>query len=79
MFVHFVMVVLSISLGICDTYLIIIIIIIITIINIWDTLLIIIIMVESSMQATQKVKITGRKEKVLPVKPISWLVSVGSR
>ena len=52
--------ILSISLSICDTY----------IINICDTLLII-IMVESSMQATQKIKKAGRKKKVIPAKPIS--------
>ena len=69
------MVVLSISLSICDTCLIIIVIIIITmsiiiiIMNICDTLLII-IMVKSSMQATQKIKKTGRKKNVIPAKPI---------
>ena len=53
------MVVLSISLSICGTYLIIITIIII---NICDTLLII-IMVKSSMQATQKNQENREEEK----------------
>ena len=61
-------------LGICGTCIIII-------INICDTLLIIIMVNKSSsMQATQKMKKTGReKKKVIPVKVISWLVSVSSR
>ena len=53
--VHFVMVVLFISLSIYDTYLIII-------INICDTLLIT-IMVKSSMQETQKNQENPEKEK----------------
>ena len=72
-YVHFFMVVLLISLSICDTHLVIII-----INNIFDTL-IIIIMVKSTMHSTQKSKKTERKKKVIPVKPISWLVSVSSR
>ena len=64
------MVDLSISLSICDTYLIIM------IISVCDTLFII-IMVKSTMQATQKkTKKTGKKKKVIPVEPISCLVSV---
>ena len=55
-YVHFVMVVLSISLSIYDTYLIII------VITICDTLLII-IMVKSSMQATQKIQENREEEK----------------
>ena len=70
-YVHFVIVVLSISMRICDIYLTII------VINICNTILI--IMVKSSMQATQKIKKAGRKKKVIPVKLISWLVSVSSR